>query len=358
MKQFFTIAMAVFVGLGCAVSTGYAQETESLGAAPRNTAAYFEARLSKGAKALLLTIRAPADAAALAEYLTGELSTVFVNNKHFTMVDRSGILKGEMAHQLSGDVSDETVQSVGSQTGAEIVVWGSLELLGASYRLNVRAVSVRTAEIQAQRTVFLQNDQALAGMVKQMREAAQETARPAWIYDPSTYGRITFESGGGVSQWYYEVGVSNRTASEQLARTRARENVQTAVAANIALDIKARIDVTEFALFTSSAIEDVERRVESAITMAIKTRVPRYEALEWHVAAGKDDSGKAWWQAYVLVRLPRREILSVVENLDCARAAGAVAQTAVPDTKAAAITTLQAEMEAARDYALEELRGH
>ncbi|MDR0706733.1 MAG: CsgG/HfaB family protein [Treponema sp.] len=350
MKRLFSVVLAVL-----AVS-GYAQETESLSAAPRAIASYFEARLSKGATALLLTISAPAEAAALAEYVTGELSAIFVNDRHFTMVDRSGIVKGgivkgEVAHQLSGAVSDETAQSVGHQTGAEFVVWGSLEQLGASYRLNVRAISVKTAEIQAQRTVFLRNDQFLTGMLGQ----GQAAARPLWIDEPSRYGM----GASGGSQWYYEVGVSNRAASEQLARTRARENVQAAVAANIASDIKARIDVTEFALFMSSDIEDAQRRVEAAITMSIKTRVPRYEALEWHIESGKDDNGKAWWQAYLLARLPRREIVSVVENLDCARAADTAAGAGLrgaPDAKAA-VNALQAEMEAARDYALEELRG-
>jgi hypothetical protein len=357
MKKICIISLAVCAGLGWAAGGASAQESESLSAAARNTAAYFEARLSKGAAALLLTISAPVEAAAVAEYLTGELSAAFVNGRHFTMVDRSGALKGEAAHQLSGEVSDETAQSVGRQTGAEIVVWGALELLGGSYRLNVRAVSVKTAEIQAQRTVFLRSDQFLADMLKQRQEEA--AARPEWIYRPEAYGRAAFESGsGGGSQWYYETGVSNRTASEQLARTRARENAQQAVAANIASEIKARIDVTEFSQFMSSDIEDVERRVEAAIVTSIKTKVPRYEALEWHIETGKDDSGKSWWQAYVLVRMPRREIVSVVENLDCARAAGAVTAAVAPQagSDAKATASLQAAMEAARDYALRELR--
>jgi hypothetical protein len=48
---------------------------------------------------------------------------------------------------------------------------------------------------------------------------------PSWTRIPLN-GRVKFEPGSaGVSYWYYEVGMSNRTSTEQLARTRARENI-------------------------------------------------------------------------------------------------------------------------------------
>ncbi|MDR0557469.1 MAG: hypothetical protein LBG43_06335 [Treponema sp.] len=45
--------------------------------------------------------------------------------------------------------------------------------MGAYYRMNVKAISIRTAEIQGRRTAFLQNDLFLSGMLKQRREDAQ-----------------------------------------------------------------------------------------------------------------------------------------------------------------------------------------
>jgi TolB-like protein len=378
MKKLFIIALVV---LAVSVHVVYTQEIESLSATPRNTVSYLEARLSKGAKLLLFDISAQEDAAGIAKYLTSELSVAFVNSKYFTMVDRSGIADEEMKYQLSGNVSDETAQSMGHRIGAEIVMRGSIELLGTLYRLNIKVVSVKTAEIQAQRAVFLQNDQLLSSLLKPQQVAATQqlvAEQPLWINKSSEYGRATFEGGVTLdrSPWYYEVGISNKAASEQLARTRARQNVQRNIAENIASDMKERIDLTELSLFTAGAGDDALYRVETAITNAIRTKVPRYELLEWFVKTEKED-GRTWYTAYALVRLPKQDVISVIQDLDCTRIATTVtdavlqAQEATPDVqtvpnyapttpdvKAAAIDTLEAELERVRDYALDELRNH
>jgi hypothetical protein len=59
----------------------------------------------------------------------------------------------------------------------------------------------------------------------------------------------------------------------------------------------------------------VARLIDTEITNSIKTKVPRYEALEWYVKSGNKD-GKTWYIAYVLVRFPRKDIIDMIEGID------------------------------------------
>ena len=65
---------------------------------------YFEGRITKGTKLVVLNFRSSSPQ--LSEYIMEELTVHFVNSGHFTVVDRSNLelLQQEMAFQLSGEV--------------------------------------------------------------------------------------------------------------------------------------------------------------------------------------------------------------------------------------------------------------
>jgi len=180
--------------------------------------------------------------------------------------------------------------------------------------------------------------------------------RPNWVLIPLN-GKVKFETGStGVSKWYYDVGQSNKTATEQLARTRARENVQQLIAANIASEMKQRIDITSQSLFNSSDIEETETRIEAALTNSIRTKVPSYEVLEWYIEKGRENN-KNYFIAYVLVRFLRQDILKDVEVINMQNIADTVIKnmkiTATDGERAAFIR----ELEAARDVSLRNIRN-
>jgi len=179
---------------------------------------------------------------------------------------------------------------------------------------------------------------------------ANATGQPDWIFIPLN-GRVKFEIGSGVSNWYYDVGQSNKTATEQLARTRARENIQQMIAANIASEMKSRIDITSQSLFNSSDIEETETRIEAALTNSIRTKVPSYEILEWYIEKG-NENGKNYFIAYVLVRFLRKDILKDVEVIDMKN----IADTVIKNMKISATDSEKAafirELEAAREVAM------
>jgi hypothetical protein len=289
-------------------------------------------------------------------YAADTLSTLLVNNRRLTVVDRSPeviqALAVESSYQLSGEVSDDSIQSIGQKTGAEVIITGNISGSGDQYRVSVKLTGVRSGEILGQWNTAIQTDTVLNALLTSVRVPAE---KPRWIAEPLS-AREKYEPRGGASEWYYDIGISNKTASEQLARTRARQNIQQVTAENIASDMKARIDITSLSIFQSSSIEDAEFRVETALTNSIKTRVPRYETLEWYVETGKTD-GKDWYIAYVLVRFPRRDIIDMVEKIEPERIFDALLRQ-FPDAAAdsRAKDEFVYEMIEVRNYTLEGIR--
>jgi hypothetical protein len=184
-----------------------------------------------------------------------------------------------------------------------------------------------------------------------------ETAdgQPNWIRIPLN-GRAKFETGSsGVSTWYYDVGQSNRTTTEQLARTRARENVQQMIAANIASNMKNRIDITSNSMFDLSDIEETQNRIQTTLTNSISTKVPSYEVLEWYIEKG-NESGRNWYRAHVLVRFIRQDIFKNVESINVQNIADSVIRSmrlTPTDYERAALIR---ELEGARDFSLGPIR--
>jgi hypothetical protein len=152
--------------------------------------------------------------------------------------------------------------------------------------------------------------------------------RSAWVDNPVDYAKTKYETGRDASQWYYAVGMSTMTSSEQRARTRARENVQADVAANIASNFAALSNITESSAFMDSEVEDVERLVETMMVNSIKTKIPSFEILEWAVERGTNERNQSWYIAYVLVRFPRKAIVDVVEKLEPEQLVNALVRSA------------------------------
>jgi TolB-like protein len=126
---------------------------------------YFEGRITNGTKLVVLNFRSSSPQ--LSEYIMEEMTVHFVNSGYFTVVDRSNLelLYQEMNFQLSGDVSDETVLSIGRMLGAQTIISGSIETMGDVFRLRIRAIAVESAAIQGIYTINIQRDRFLSSLV-------------------------------------------------------------------------------------------------------------------------------------------------------------------------------------------------
>ncbi|MDR1899018.1 MAG: CsgG/HfaB family protein [Treponema sp.] len=359
MKRFLVVLV-----LWCVSISAFAQQRLPLDLALDRAAAYFSGALPRNTRLLALTVGAPSDA--LSAYASDIFTARLFASGAFTLVERdSAALRGietESAYQLSGNVDDDSMVYIGHQSGAQALVSGLIARLGTEYRLTLRAASVEKAEVLAVYTTFLEH----TGQLKNMAGAPGLNAnRPQWITRPLEGGRAKYENtnAAGVSSWYYDVGMSTKTTTEQRARQRATQNVQANIAATVASDFKARLDITEYSLFSDCDIEDAERLIETAISSSIKTRVPRYEPLEWHIETGVNAAGKEWYTAYVLVRFSRKDILDVVEKIEPSAVVNALIANAVKqkliEQGANGDGAVRAEMLegvlAARDYAKESI---
>ncbi|MDR1986191.1 MAG: CsgG/HfaB family protein [Treponema sp.] len=343
----------------------FAQQRLPLDKALTAAASYLCERLPRNTRVLALKLGAPSEA--LSDYASDLFTARLLASGAFTLVERdSGVLQGierESAYQLSGNVDDASMAFIGHQAGAQALVLGVIARAGSEYRLRVRAAGIENAEVLGVYMAALESTEELRKMAA--ARSGVRPVRPEWITRPLEGGRARYEQGSpsGVSLWYYDVGMSAKTSTEQRARQRASQNVQANIAATIASDFKARLDITEYSLFQDCGLEDAERLIETAISSSIKTRIPRYEPLEWHIETGVNGEGREWYTAYLLVRFPRKDILDVVERIEPAATAASLISNAVkqklidPPRSGAGEEEMLEGLTAAREYALESIEA-
>jgi TolB-like protein len=136
--------------LFCQLTTGCASMDSGdgdmgLDVAIQNSAKNIVRNLAEGSKVAVLNFSA--SPGSLSEYVLEELSIALMTEQKLLVVDRRNldIIRDEMQFQLSGDVDDESAQSIGKMLGAQFVITGSFAEVGTYYRFRVNAINVETA---------------------------------------------------------------------------------------------------------------------------------------------------------------------------------------------------------------------
>jgi WD40 repeat protein len=149
LNVYVAVAVLAMIVLASCISTGNGGGVEgiSLDEAIREAAANIEERLEPGMKIALLNFSAPREG--FSEYVLEEISGYLVNSGKLVVVDRRelDLIRREEQFQLSGEVSDESAQSIGRKLGAQIIVSGSLVSIGGVHRFRVRTLAVESAAI-------------------------------------------------------------------------------------------------------------------------------------------------------------------------------------------------------------------
>jgi hypothetical protein len=103
----------------------------------------------------------------VASYLIEEITSAIVNQKLFTVVDRSqlDLIRQEEQFQLSGEVSDESARAIGKKLGAQIIITGSFETLGDYHRFRMRVIEVETAAILETYSANVRNDSVVMSLM-------------------------------------------------------------------------------------------------------------------------------------------------------------------------------------------------
>jgi hypothetical protein len=111
-----------------------------------NASNELQVSLNKNSRIAIVNISSPDTD--MSSFIASELEYLLVKNQ-FIVVDRSELdrIRLEQNFQLSGEVDDNTIVSIGKFVGADIVITGSITGIGSTRRLRLRALSTQTAQV-------------------------------------------------------------------------------------------------------------------------------------------------------------------------------------------------------------------
>ena len=114
----------------------------------REVSDYLNESIPAGRKIAIINVQS--GSTALTEYVIDELISNAVNDRIFSVVDRQQLdtVRAELNFNMSGEVSDQSAQSVGQMLGAQTIITGRITQIGERFRLNIRALEVETVQVQ------------------------------------------------------------------------------------------------------------------------------------------------------------------------------------------------------------------
>ncbi len=165
-------------------------ETLTLDGAVVASAANLVEAIPEGSRVAVVSVSAQTER--LSAYIAEELNGAFLDSKRLVVVERKDLdlVRGELRFQTSGEVSDESAQSVGKLLGAAVIVTGSID---ESWRLRLKAVSVEEGRILAASAVDVERSgkaAVLAGLPGAVLPASG-------FEDPAAWSTFTDDSGSG-----------------------------------------------------------------------------------------------------------------------------------------------------------------
>lgn len=172
----------------------------------QQTAEQFSTTIKRGTTIAIVGISS--ESAELSNFMLDDLTMRFVQMKKLTVANRANLdaIKSEMNFQLSGEVSDDSIQQLGAMIGANVVVHGKLISIGNSYSLTMQALDVSSAEVVDMCRFSVVSDETLGSLLK---SSGRKVRVKKWSNDLQfrlgySYGDTGYVSGGG-----FYIGASN-----------------------------------------------------------------------------------------------------------------------------------------------------
>jgi TolB-like protein len=165
-KLLITLTIMLLIG-GCASVVKTNPDEVSLNTAIRMAASRMELRLDAGTKIALINFTSPSQA--FSDYVLDELSSVLVNNGHLIVVDRANLdkIRQELGFNVSGEVSDQSMQEIGQMLGAQALVTGSLTSIEDLRRVMFKVIMTETAAVAVQHPADIINDRRVQALLAQ-----------------------------------------------------------------------------------------------------------------------------------------------------------------------------------------------
>jgi tetratricopeptide (TPR) repeat protein len=157
------ITIAYYSLYSCA-STGSGTDGLSLMDAIEQSAECIADELPAGSRVAIVAFESESDN--LSNFIMEELTGALFDRK-IEVADRQNLeyVYRELNFQMSGDVSDESAQSIGKFLGAQLVITGQLRNLGSTYRFMVNAIYVEKATPASIPRFTIRNDKDMQSMI-------------------------------------------------------------------------------------------------------------------------------------------------------------------------------------------------
>ncbi|AEF83304.1 serine/threonine kinase [Leadbettera azotonutricia ZAS-9] len=170
----FLVLFSALSGCKTAGQAGSLDSAISLDKAIEIAAHTIGSTLPEGTVVAVINFGSPAPE--LSDYVIEELMGRLIRDGKLVVVDRGNLelIRGEMDFQLSGEVSDESAQSIGKKLGAENIITGSLTSIGNNYRFRMYTLNVESA---ARKTATMETVHLAGGLESLASSGAQ--ASPA-----------------------------------------------------------------------------------------------------------------------------------------------------------------------------------
>jgi len=158
----------------------------------------------------------------LSDYIMDELTGALVG-RGMEVADRRNMdyVYKELKFHKSGDVSDQTAQSIGKFLGAQLVITGQLTSQGKNYRYRTSAINVEKAILAAVIRLDVENNKAMQNLVTTL--AKQKTTVKTATYGvdekiiPKTVGTFLDRGILFATRGDYEIAIMDFTEAIELA---------------------------------------------------------------------------------------------------------------------------------------------
>jgi hypothetical protein len=157
MKKLTRLVLVGLFAASCGLTNIYAVDT--LEEAIEREAGYILQHAP--ANSVLAVVNIKSDSTELSAYVMERMPDYLIGNRRgITLVDRSKVdlIQQELDFQYSGEVSEDTMVSIGQKIGARIIVTGAISDSGNTYTFSVKLLDVETAAILGSSSTKVQHD--------------------------------------------------------------------------------------------------------------------------------------------------------------------------------------------------------
>jgi tetratricopeptide (TPR) repeat protein len=175
MKKKWNLIFALLFVVAVSPSMYGKEDILSLDAAIKTTAKEISGSFNSGARIAVVKFESPATR--LGDYIMEELNGALIQDKRLLVVDRANIeyLEKELSYQKE-TISEEAAQNIGKWLGAELIVVGSLDNTGDTYRYRCYTINVAKAAREAATMLSVTNDNSFKSLLSGLQNNSNTVA--------------------------------------------------------------------------------------------------------------------------------------------------------------------------------------